>query len=176
MRACSGFIDQTPSARSTQLKGIMMIHATYLFSGFIDFWGGDGARWDDNKGCLFSHYGVGTTLREIVDGWAEDFCNGGDCDSFPEEITDSDIRIALLDILSPTDLEDYHSNAVAECAIKYAADNGLDTCKDCGQKIGEFHESLCTEGAGFVEDCDCEEDDSESPVCIVLIEVDVVQM
>jgi hypothetical protein len=76
------------------------VDATFLYSGMIDYWGGDGDRWDDNAGCLFAHYGPASTLRDIIDDLVNDFIAGGDCDTLPEEVTDSDIRKALIEMLS----------------------------------------------------------------------------
>ncbi|MHC4301007.1 MAG: hypothetical protein ACYS7Y_27345 [Planctomycetota bacterium] len=128
-----------------------IITATFEFSGMVDYWGGDGRRWDDNAGCLFTSYSTDTTLRDIVDGWVNDFCAGGDCDTLPEDVTESDVRAAILDMFTEQGRADYESGALAECATEFAECNDLE--------------------AGVPLD-DQEDEDTwgEYPVCIVLIE------
>lgn len=110
--------------------------ATFLYSGFPDYWRGDSDRWDDDKGCLFSYYDHRTTLKDLIDGWVDDFCAGGDCDSMDEDITDSDVRAALLDMLTDEGRRDYDSGAVAECAKEfgecndYSKDDDLEDCDE----------------------------------------------
>jgi hypothetical protein len=106
------------------------LEALFLFSGMVDYWGGDGERWDDDKGCLFAPYDHTTTVRDMIDAWVADFEGGGDCDSMPEWITALDVREALLNMLSPQGVKDYHEGALAECA---------ENCEPCEE-----------------EDCDCE--------------------
>ena len=126
----------------------MKIKAQFLFSGFGDYWSGDSDRWDDNKGCLFAHYDHRTTLRDLIDSWVNDFCMGGDCDSLPEEVTESDVRAALLDMLNDKGRADYESGALSEFAKFYADCNDLN------------------------ED-DEDDEHMESPVAIVLIECEI---
>jgi hypothetical protein len=116
-----------------------MITASYLYSGMVDYWGGDGRRWDNDAGCLFASYGPGTTVRDLVDQWVDDFNMGGDCDSLPEDIGDADIRDALLEMLTPEGRADYDSGQVWEGSL------------DC-------------------EESEDEDDFTEWPVCIILIE------
>lgn len=99
------------------------LSADVIYSGFPDYWGGDGDRWDDNKGCLFAYYGRDTTLRDLIDSFVDDFNSGGDCDSMPDEITDHDVRIALLEMLSDQGRQDYANGALAVCAEEYAEAN-----------------------------------------------------
>jgi len=66
-----------------------------LFTGLVDYWGGDSKRWEDNAGCLFCHYTPATTYQDAVDIFVDDYSMGGDCDSFPEEITSKIIKDAL---------------------------------------------------------------------------------
>jgi hypothetical protein len=120
------------------------INATFLYAGMADYWGGDGRRWDDNAGCLFAYYGRDTTLRELVDDWVEDFIAGGDCDSFPEDVTSEDIRAAILEMLSEQGRQDYESGAISEFAQEFA-------------------------DANPDED---EDDGGESPVAIILVELE----
>jgi len=121
-----------------------MLTATYLYAGMGDYWGGDSDRWDDNAGCLFSSYGRTTTLRDIIDGWVEDFWQGGDCESMPLDISEDDVREALLKMLTPAGRADYANNSIAECAADFAACNDEE----------EEHDMM------------------EYPVCIVLLKWD----
>lgn len=106
-----------------------MLKATLEYSGMIDFWSGNGRRWDDNAGCLFAPYDEQTTLRELVDSWVDDFNCGGDCDSFPDNVTSGDVRRAILDSFTPRGKKDYEENAICEFAY------GLEEDVDCD---GEF--------------------------------------
>lgn len=119
--------------------------ATYIYSGMPDFWGGDGRRWEDDKGCIFAYYGRDTTLRDLIDSLVDDFNSGGDCDSMPDEITGDHVRTALLEMLSEQGRADYGCGAIAECAEEFAEVNPDE------------------------EDDDC----SESPFFVVLLECDV---
>jgi hypothetical protein len=155
-----------------------LLTATFLYNGLSDYWGGDGDRWDNDKGCVFASYGAFTTLRDIIDDAVDDFCAGGDCDSMPEEVTENDVRVALLDCLSPTGRADYASGAVAECAAYYAATNGYDRCSECGESIGDPHEDGCEvaeecECSVVEEDCLDEDDHYDSPICIFLLACEV---
>ena len=130
---------------------------SHEFVGFGDYWGGNGRRWDDNAGCAFAYYGADTSLRDCVDQWVSDFWQGGDfeyhgdgCDPW-EDVTEDDIRAAILnDFLNDRGRADYDSGALAECAVEYAEVNGIDA-----------------------EDEDDEYDDcSESPIWVILIEIE----
>ena len=121
---------------------------THEYSGLGDYWGGNGRRWDDNAGCLFAFYGAGTTLRDCVDQWVNEFCAGGDCDSLPDEVTEDDVRNAILAALTDQGRADYESGAVAECAVEYAEINGFDGEED-------------------------EDEFDESPIWVILVECEV---
>jgi hypothetical protein len=41
--------------------------ATYEYQGFVDYWGGNGRRWDDDAGCLFAYLSNTTTVGDLVD-------------------------------------------------------------------------------------------------------------
>lgn len=155
-----------------------IISVTHEYSGFSDFWGGNGRRWDNDAGCLFAHYVAGTTLHDCVDQWVEDFNGGGDCDSFPDEITSDDIRAAILDYLTEQGRADYKSGALAECAVKYAEANDFDKCQECGKSLGDRHEFNCGKAAircpdVVQDDCNEDEDDYESPIWVILVEIEV---
>lgn len=103
-----------------------MLTATHLYDGLPDYWGGDGDRWDDNKGCLFSHYSTDTTLHDLVDGWINDWNMGGDCDSMPESIGEKEVRAALLAMLTDEGRTMYGDGSLAECSITFAEANGIE--------------------------------------------------
>jgi hypothetical protein len=164
-----------------------LLTATFLYNGLPDYWGGDGDRWDDNKGCVFAFYGAGTTLRDIIDGAVDDFNSGGDCDTMPEEVTSEDVRKALLDCLSPAGRADYDSGAVSEFAAEYASINGYGVCRECGEAVDDAHDVDCPVFAELMkdpvyageeelsvseDDCKSDEDDDccDSPICVFLIE------
>jgi len=92
------------------------INVNHEFFGMVDYWGGNGRRWDDNAGCLFAYVNSQTTLRDCVDQWVEDFICGGDCDSFPAEITAEQIREAILEGLTPQGRQNYADGALCEHA------------------------------------------------------------
>jgi len=103
-----------------------MLTATFEYHGFADYWSGNGRRWDDNAGCLFAYYGPHTTVRDIINGLVCDFENGGDCESFPADISSEDVRSALLATLTDEGRKDYESEALCEYAAEYADVNGTD--------------------------------------------------
>lgn len=162
--------------------------ATHLYNGLPDYWSGDGRRWDDDAGCLFAYYNGRTTLRELIDSAVDDFCMSGDFEAFCadndpwENVTEDDVRAALLDCLTEAGRADYESGAVAECAAEYAAVNGFDRCRECNEPIGGLHDTDCDlcdypyeldDSERIVEEGDCEPDYEfyDSPVCIFLLEV-----
>jgi len=104
--------------------------ATFLYCGMPDYWPGHGDRWDDNAGCLFAYYDHTTTLRQLIEEWCDDYCNGGDCDTFPDVFTQDDVRNALIGMLSPQGLADYESNAIAGCAADYRDANEIEDIED----------------------------------------------
>jgi hypothetical protein len=110
-----------------------IITVDHEYSGLSDYWGGNGDRWDNNAGCLFAYYGAETTLRDCVDGWVNDFCAGGDCDSFHEDITSDDIHNAIMLSMTERARAGYKSGAIAECADAYAQINGLGAYSEDGE-------------------------------------------
>jgi RNA polymerase-binding transcription factor DksA len=150
----------------------MKLSATYLYSGLPDYWSGNGDRWDDDKGCVFASYGSRTTLQQLVEDAVSDFNMGGDFESFPEDISDDDVREALLESLTDQGREDYYKEVVWDGAVEYMEINGFDRCKDCGNYIGTEHSDECE----FAPDGDVEEEhtgeyDCEPPVVIWLLEI-----
>lgn len=127
----------------------MKITVTHEYAGLLDYWGGNGRRFDNDAGCLFAGYGAGTTLRDCVDQWCDDFWMGGDCDSFPDDVSQDDIRTTILASLTRQGRDDYESGALAECAADYGAINGIHD---------QDHD---------FEDC------GDSPVWVILVEITV---
>jgi hypothetical protein len=146
-----------------------IVTAEFLYGGLPDYWGGNSDRWDDDKGCVFAYYGKGTTVRDIIDGAMADFIEGGDCDSFPDEVTDNDVRAALLACLTDIGRADYASGAVSDYASYYTYANRLDRCQDCGEKEGNPHDEDCMHHDN-VEDEDCPEDEgNDTPMIVFLL-------
>lgn len=132
------------------------LNVSFEYSGFADYWSGNGRRWDDNAGCLFAYYGPRTTMRELVDQHIEDFNSGGDTvekEAF-DQFSDEDVRAAILDMLTTEGRQDYDNNAICEFALELAKENGIDPEAE--------------------EDEEAERDllGDESPVVILLIEVE----
>lgn len=150
----------------------MKFTATYIYSGNPDYWRGNGDQWDDDKGCVFASYGSRTTLQQLVEDAVSDFNMGGDFDSFPEDVSDDDIREALLESFTDQGREDYYKGVVWDGAVEYMDLNDFDKCKECGNYIGTEHSEKCE----FADDGDVEEEhtgelDHEPPVVIWLLEV-----
>ena len=126
------------------------VSATFLYSGMPDYWHGDGDRWDENKGCLFAYYGPTTTLREMVDEWVDDSRNGDlDDKAAWSDVSDDEIRAALIEMLSPQGRKEYDDETAGPCefARAYADANGIE-----GDDDGDS--------------------DGESPFAVVLVTVD----
>jgi hypothetical protein len=153
----------------------MKVTATFIYHGMSDYWGGDGDRWDDNKGCLFAFYGCGTTLRDLIEGWVCDFNSGGDCDTLPEEVTDKDIHAALLDMLSDSGRADYANNAVSEFAQSYADVNGFGAyiSEDGDNDVDSVRDRMEEDGCSEESIDDALNEDYDSPITVVLIECEV---
>ena len=164
-----------------------IVKASYLFSGFGDYFCGHGC--DANQALLYAFYGPRSTLRDVIDSAVDD----AGCMSYdiPEDITDDMIRDAIVnDVLNDRGRADYECGALSEWAENYAEINGYDVCRECGERVGEPHDPDCAFLAQWieegeidddskadvvVEEDDCKEDDDccESPVVIFLIEWDV---
>ena len=162
-----------------------MITVTHEFAGFGDYWGGNGRRNDRNAGCLFAYYGPGTTLKDCVDQWVEDYWNGGDFEHYDdgpdafEDVTQNDIRGAILStLLNEQGRADYHNGVVCEFAARLEDDR---CCAECDEPIGEPHHENCEYLTDYdgdetctVLDEDCEESDcDESPIWVILVEIEV---
>ena len=154
----------------------MRVTANYLYSGLGDYFGGYGCK--DNEALLYAFYGRTTTVRDIVDQWVEEVWNGAASEDVPEEVTQDDVRAAILDMHTESGRADYDSGAVSEFAESYADANGPLCCRECEALVNEEHE----EGCDLRDDCDpivIEEDTEEydccheSPICVCVIEWDV---
>ncbi len=134
-----------------------MLTATFLFSGFSDYWQGHSGRGIDG-GAAFAFYGKDTTLRDLVDQWVEDFYVSGDFEYAPESITQDDIRACILESFSDVGRADYESNAVYEFSQDCEEDDEdcespiaimwieWEKCPDCDNLSGEdTNDGLCTE-------------------------------
>ena len=140
-----------------------MITVSHEFHGYSDYWGGNGRRWDANAGCLFAFYDHSTTLKDCVDQWVDDYWQGGDCDSFPNDITQEDIREAILTtLLNDRGRADYESGALCEFAAECEQTDEdydcleypvwiilveIDTCEDCGAACDYAIDQICTDCA-----------------------------
>ena len=160
------------------------ITAEWIYTGLPDYWSGDGERWDDANGCLFAFYGNGSTLRDIVDNA---ICAGGDCDTLHEDVTEDDIRSAILDgCFNDAGRAAYANGVVPDFVLDWDAENNPAVCRDCGAELGYDHEEGCEilaeirdlnedpDGDYAVEDDDCDDGDDcdfcvDSPFCVFLI-------
>lgn len=140
-----------------------MLTAQYLYSGYSDYFNGFGCADDEERieSLVYASYGRHTTLRDIIDQLVDDSWTGPSCDELPEEVTDNDVREAILTgMLNDTGREDYESGALAECASNM---DRLTECPDCKAELdGDFDYDCCPE-------CNVWFDQDESPVFIVLL-------
>ena len=151
---------------------------THEYVGNGDYWSGNGRRWDDDAGCLFAFYGAGTTLKDCVEEWVNDFNAGGDCDSLPDDITSDDVHAAILESLTEEGRADYESDAIANCAVDLAESMGINCCAECCECIGDRHAGDCGKRdveAEYVIDEDCPDEEdfegySDSPMWVILVE------
>jgi len=148
----------------------MIVKASYLYSGMGDYFSGYGCK--DNEALLYAFYGRETTARDIIDEWVEDSWSGDAGEDIPEEVTQDNIRAALLAMFTPAGRADYDSGALSEFAEAYADANGPLKCMECGARVNEMHDEDCEYNDGLVvdeEDTD-EYDCCESPITVVVIE------
>jgi hypothetical protein len=100
--------------------------ATFIFSGYSDYWGGYHDR-GRGGGCAFASYGKNTTLKDIVDEWVEDsWSNDYDFEDCPESVTSDDIRDCILAMLTDAGRADYDSGAVSEFSADWMSINDID--------------------------------------------------
>ena len=89
----------------------------FLYTGMVDYWGGDSDRWKDNCGCVFALNDNETTLRDLeCQILAELFDVGTDFDLKPafDDITSSDIKEAYQNALSTEGKDAYKRNTIWE--------------------------------------------------------------
>jgi hypothetical protein len=149
-----------------------MLSATFVYAGYSDYFQGHSERdcEEYSEHLLYAFYGRNTSLRDIIDQLVEDSYSGPASESLPEDVFDSDVRAALLDMLTDEGRADYLSCAIAECSAAWMDANPLDECP-CGDYTpdGEGEEE-CPE-CGHIFDND-EHDDYESPIFVVVLRVD----
>ena len=166
--------------------------ASYVYSGMGDYFSGRGCADDDDRKefLLYAFYGRKTSLADIVDELVCDTWNGSASEELPEDVTDSDVRDAIMtDMLNGHGRADVASGAIAECSADYDDANNLDVCRDCGASLGDEHKDDCSFVAGqresgdwdddeamevIDEDCDDDDDDDddcgESPIFVIVLE------
>jgi hypothetical protein len=153
-----------------------VLTATHEFSGMGDYWRGSSKRNTPTDGCLFAFYGAETTMRDCVDQWVDDFWNGGDCEAMPDDITQDDVRAAIVEALTEKGLADYNSGSLCEQAIEYGLNNPR-VCRDCAEAEGDNHFPDCSamedldpeDDTVMLEDCAEEDGCDESPIWIISI-------
>jgi hypothetical protein len=132
-----------------------MLNASYIYSGCPDYFGGHGCN--DNEWLLYAYYGPNTTLADIVDQLVDD---GWGNEGIPEEVTDSDVRKALLEtMLTDPGRADYASGFIAECAAAYEIDS---ECSECGGELSREDWPDCPECGRCVDTYD-------SPIFVTLL-------
>ena len=136
-----------------------MLTASYVYSGLPDYFGGYGCK--DSEHLLYAFYGPNTSLADIIDGLVEDSWTGPASESLPEEVTDSDVRDALLEtMLNDKGRADYSNGALAECSEACEVET---KCDGCGAKVGREDWPDCPE-------CGMCVDILEPPIFVVVLE------
>ena len=110
-----------------------MLSASFVYADYSDYFSGysetDCEEYSEH--LLYAYYGRNTSLRDIVDQLVEDSWNGPASESLPEDVTEDDVRRALLDtMLNSRGRADYESGAIAECSAEWMADTDDDDCMD----------------------------------------------
>jgi len=138
-----------------------MLTASYLYAGYADYFQGYGCvNNDEHVECLlYAYYGRHTTLHDIIDQLVEDSWSGS-ADELPEEITNDDVRSALLAMLNDQGRADYESGALAECSSNV---DPLTECPDCNAEFDDADYDQCPE-------CNAWFDQDESPVFIIVLD------
>ena len=147
--------------------------ASFIFSGFSDYWGGHGGR-GEGSGCAFAFYGKETTIKDLVDQWVEEtWTNDHDFADLPESVSQDDIRACILESFTDAGRADYESNAIWEGSADL---EDYRECDECGGEIGTDHGTDCScweddeDNTIVADDCQDSMDYHESPICIMLIE------
>ncbi len=113
-------------------------------------WGGYGEHHCEKytEHLLYTYYGRDTSLREIINQLVDDAFNDPWCECLPDDISQDDVRAALLNtMLNDAGRADYHNGSIAECSAKWMEAND------------EYDIEYGTDG----------NDDSESPIFVVLL-------
>lgn len=101
-----------------------MLTANFIYNGLSDYFGGHGCRY--NQTLLYAYYGSGTTLRNLIDQWVDDSCNGFASEYLPEVFSGYDVRKALLTMLTDLGRADYKAGALSEFAKDFTEADGDD--------------------------------------------------
>lgn len=74
------------------------VEAEFEYSGMGDYYGGHSTK--EGQALLYTSYGSGTTLADLVDGWMSELTMGfpGEEDPRWEHLTDDQIKVALQDV------------------------------------------------------------------------------
>ncbi len=138
--------------------------ASFVYAGYSDYWGGHGDTIceDYSEHLLYAFYGRDTSLKDIIEQLVEDSWTGPASETLSEEVTEDDVRKALLDMLTKEGRANYGSGAVAECSAAWTDENTLEECPECGH-VSDSEE--CPE-CGHVFDDDY---DYESPIFVAVL-------
>jgi hypothetical protein len=82
--------------------------------------------------------------------WVDDFNMGGDCDSFPKDVTSEDVRSAIINSLTEKGKKDYKAGAISELSVEYANVNGFEV----GVPLDDYDDELPV-AIILIEYCDC---------------------
>lgn len=86
---------------------MLSISARYQYDGMVDYWSGNGRRWDDDAGCLFAYLHRGITCLQVIDQLANDYADTCDFDHpIWQSVSSEGIRKTLLSMVQdPEDLD-----------------------------------------------------------------------
>jgi len=146
-----------------------MLSASFVYSGYSDYWGGYGETdcEEYSEHLLYASYGRDTSLRDIVDQLVEDSWTGPASETLPEDVTEDDVRRALLDgMLNDQGRADYNNGAIAECSATWGDCNAFDECPECGVS-GCGGDDECANCGYVFEDEDY--GDYESPIFVAVL-------
>ncbi len=135
-----------------------MLIASFLYSGYSDYFSGYGCI-EGREHLLYAYYGRHTTLHDIIDELVEDSYTGPASEEL-SDISDDDVRKALLGMLNDEGRAAYESGALAECAADM---DRLTECPECEAELDDVEYDCCPE-------CDKWFHDDESPVFIIVLD------
>ncbi len=145
------------SARA-DYKDSTMLSASFLYAGYSDYFCGHGC--EESEYLLYAYYGRRTTLRDIIDELVDDSQINCELVTIDNDDFDSDVREALLNMLTDAGRADYANEALSECA---AVIDPLIECPECAVELDSNEDYDCCPECGACLDND------ESPVFIVLL-------